>query len=146
MQKGKIMADITRIDARFITGKDGSAGTDGDVYIGLCGREFYVGSDSEDFNATNDRTYTFGTGANVQYADSNNPAIPYQLLTEDISRYPAYVRFVPRHRDDNWNLEFVDVMINPGPAQIRYWALSGDNNVWLGIHSGLVCHLHEGRA
>jgi hypothetical protein len=145
IRRGTLVASITRFDVRFKTSKNSGAGTDGDVYVGLGGREFYVDSDAEDFAANADRTYTFGIGANVKFADSNNPADPFQLLTEDLSRYPAYVRFVPRSRDDNWNIEFIDVKLNPGPTEMRYWALSGHDNIWLGVHSGLCCYLHEGK-
>lgn len=135
------MANITRIDVRIRTTNEGGSGTDGDVYLALGGREFYVDSDSEDFNATGDRTYTFGAGANVKFASSNNPSSPFQLLTEDLNRYPAYIRFNPRSREDNWNVGFVDVKVNPGPGEVRYQALLGNNNVWLGTHSGLYCYL-----
>jgi hypothetical protein len=135
------MANITRIDAQIKTTGSGGAGTDGDVYLAIGGREFYIDSDSEDFDANGNRTYTFGNGANVKFANTNNPSTPFQLLTEDLNRYPVYLRFHPRDRDDNWNLSEVDVKVNPGPGEVRFRALAGNNNLWLGTHSGLYCYL-----
>src|SRR5262245_55939180 len=55
------MAAITRIDVRLKTGD--LSGTDGDVYIRIGGREFYIDSENDDFERNSDRTYTLGEGA-----------------------------------------------------------------------------------
>ena len=135
------MAAITRIDVRLITGNRSGAGTDGDIYIRIGGREFYLDSAIDDFEQGSDRTYTFGVGANVNFAATNDPRSPYQLLTERLDRFPVNLRFAPQNRDDNWNLESVTVTVNPGPGQVQYQALGGSDNLWLGIHSGLHCDL-----
>ncbi len=135
------MPAITRIDVVLKTGARSGAGTDGDVYIGIGGREFYVDSAINDFEQGITTPYAFGTGANVNFAANNNPASPYQLLTENLERFPVYVRFEPDDRNDNWNLESVTVTVNPGPGQVQYQALGGSNHLWLGVHAGLYCYL-----
>jgi hypothetical protein len=135
------MAAITRIDVQLKTGNRSGAGTDGDVYIRICGREFYVDSAINDFEQGADRTYTLGTGANVNFPSDNDPHSPYQLHTENLDRFPVNLRFNPVDRNDNWNLESVTVTVNPGPGQVQYQALGGSDNLVLGIHSGLVCDL-----
>jgi len=135
------MAAITRIDVRLVTGNRAGAGTDGDIYIRICGREFYIDSAVNDFEQGSDRTYTFGVGANVNFASTNDPRSPYQLLTERLDRFPVNLRFAPQNRDDNWNLESVTVTVNPGAGQVQYQALGGSDNLWLGTHSGLFCDL-----
>ena len=90
------MAAITRIDVRIKTGRgSGFPGTDGDVYIRIGGREFFVDSEADDFEPGSDRTYTFGEGANVRDAALNDPRSPYQLLTQNLNRFPINIRFVP---------------------------------------------------
>ena len=137
------MAAITRIDVRLFTANRSGAGTDGDVYVGVGGREFSLDSESDDFEQNDNRTYTFGNGANVRFQESNDPRSPYQLLTEDLNRFPAYIRFAPKDRDDNWDLESVTVTVNPGAGQVQYQALGGSNHLWLGVHSGLHCYLFK---
>jgi len=135
------MAAITRIDVRLKTGFADGASTDGDVYLSIGGREFSLDSADNDFQAKSDRTYTLGTGANVQNASDNNPSKPFQLRTENLDRFPVYLRFAPQNRDDKWNVGFVSAVVNPGPQQVQFQALGGNDNLWLGTHAGLTCHL-----
>jgi len=132
---------IERIDVRLVTSTQNGAGTDGDVYVGVCGREFYLDTDADDFERASDRTYTFGTGANVNFAGSNDPHSPYQLFTENLERFPVYIRFEPESRNDNWQVELVEVTVQPGPEQRVFQVLSGDDQLRLGVHSGLQCFL-----
>jgi hypothetical protein len=136
------MAAITRIDVVLKTGGRTGASTDGDVYIRICGREFYLDSAIDDFQQGSPaRTYTLGAGTNVNFASTNDPRSPYQLLTERLDRFPVNLRFAPVSRGDNWNLESVTVTVNPGPGQVQYQALGGTDHLWLGVHSGLYCDL-----
>ena len=43
------MADINRIDVLIATASGSGSGTDGNVYIGVAGREFYIDSAQDDF-------------------------------------------------------------------------------------------------
>ena len=140
------MAAITRIDVRIKTGRGSKlAGTDGDVYIRIGGREFFVDSAADDFEQGSDRTYTFGEGANVRDAALNDPRSPYQLLTENLNRFPINLRFIPgpgsRGQGDVWLLESITVTVNPGTGQVQYQALGGSDNLVLGKRAGLSCDL-----
>ena len=141
------MTTITRIDVRIKTGNRSRAGTDGDVYLRIGGREFYIDSEADDFEEGSDRVYTLGEGANVQSAQLNDPRSPYQLRTENLDRFPVHIRFAPgdpeglAQQDDAWDLESVTVTVNPGPAQVQYQALGGLDHLTLGRHSGLYCDL-----
>jgi hypothetical protein len=67
------MAVIERIDVQLATSTREGAGTDGDVFIGIAGREFYIESEANDFEAGSNRTYRLGDGANILYSGLNDP-------------------------------------------------------------------------
>ncbi len=136
------MSAIQTFSVRLITGDRDNAGTDGDVYIGMCGREFYIDSarsSVDDFERASDRTYKFGAGSNVKFHEANDPRSDYPVFTEDIELTPAYIRFEPTGRNDHWNLESVTVDVNNG--EVRLEALQGGDHLWLGTHSGMYCYL-----
>jgi hypothetical protein len=137
------MALIERIDVKLRTGNRQDAQTDGDVYLGVCGREFFLDTEADDFERGpgNPRTYTFGVGANVKRPEANDPRSPYQLLTERLGLCPAYIRFAPDGGDDHWNMESVIVTVQAGPERVEYQALGGPDHIWLGAKSGLYCYL-----
>jgi hypothetical protein len=134
------MSAITRIDVRLVTGNRSGAGTDGEVYVGICGREFYLDSAVDDFEQGSDRTYTLGVGANINYAGYNDPRSP-QLDTVDLDKFPKYIRLEPTGSNSEWNLEEVTVTVNPGTGQVVYRALAGGLNLWLGQKYGKFCYL-----
>jgi PLAT/LH2 domain len=148
------LTPITRFSVQIITGDRDKAGTDGDVYVGLCGREFYIDSaDSstdpiDDFERGSDRTYNFGSPHNVHLPDKNDPSSPYQIFLEDIDVVPAYIRFAPTDDDQTWNLEEVNVIVNNGAAQLQALghltpkdAPRPQDHLWLGREFGLYCYL-----
>ncbi|MCL6711645.1 hypothetical protein M8R20_32155 [Pseudomonas sp. R2.Fl] len=141
------MPQITRIELHLETGEQSGAGTDGDVYLGLCGREFYIDSTKDDFERDSSRTYIFGdsnSDRNVQHPDLNDPNAHY-LRTENLDKFPVYIRFQPHAgnpRSDRWQLERADVYLNG--SDIYEWTTSGiikGPGIWLGIHAGLVVHM-----
>jgi len=138
---------ITRIELQLQTGEQSGAGTDGDVYLGLCGREFYIDSSKDDFEKGASRTYIFGdknSDRNVEYPDFNDPTTHY-LRTENLDKFPVYIRFHPlgmNPRADRWQLQRADVYLNG--ADIYEWSTAsiiGGPGIWLGTHAGLVVHL-----
>jgi hypothetical protein len=133
------MATIRSIDVVIATG---NSGTDGDAYLGICGREFNIDSEQDDFQkGAPPTTYTFGDGANINFRESNDPREPYPLQTENLDRFPVYIRFAPLNRSDNWDLDSVSVTVNPGPGEVRYQALVSTDHLLLGTTSGLYCYL-----
>jgi hypothetical protein len=126
------MAAITRMDVRLVTGNRSGAGTDGSVFIAVCGREFSVDSsgDFDDFEQGDDRTYIFGAGANVANPERNDPRSPFQLDTNNVNRFPRWVRL---DGGSEWDLERVTITLNPGQAsQVVLDALGGANHLFLG--------------
>ena len=137
------MPAITRIELRLITGDREDAGTDGDVFLGIAGREYNVDSqgDVNDFERASDRTYIFGDGATVLRPEQNDPRSPWQTDANDLAKVPMYIRFEPGPGGD-WNLERADILVTfdgpPGqPSQlIRFRRLVGGNHLWLGESRG----------
>jgi hypothetical protein len=143
--RGGVMAAIQSIQLHIVTGEQSGAGTDGDVYLSICGREFYIDSDDDDFEQGGKHTYVLGEGSNVLYPEHNDPR-EQQLDTERAADFPVYVRFVPRSRFDNWQLQRADVRFNDGFA--TEWDTVGTGivndpkrGIWLGTHYGQVAFL-----
>ena len=106
------MPQITSIVLHHIeTGILSGAGTDGDVYLGVCVREFSIDSKEDDFERGAGRSYVLGDGADVRNADVNDPR-KQLLFTENVDQFPVYIRFQPRSRSDNWQLQRADVRFN----------------------------------
>jgi len=139
------MAAITRLDVRVITGNRPSAGTDGDIFVAVAGREFCLDSAVDDFERGADRTYILGVGAGagstINNPAYNDPRSPFALDTVDLDRFPMWIRFEPAGGSPNWDLEEVTVTVNPGPSQVQYRALGGGNHLWLGQDFGKYCFL-----
>jgi len=136
------MTDINVIQARLVTGNRAAAGTDGRVYIGAAGREFRIDAAGNDFERGANRTYILGQGSGVRNAGSNDPRNP-QLDTEDLDKYPVYLRFEPSGGGPDWNVERVQVTVNPGRDEVNFdnLRLSGAPDVWLGTNHGKAIYL-----
>jgi hypothetical protein len=137
------MAPITRIELRLVTGDRENAGTDGDVFLGIAGREYNVDSqrDVNDFERGSDRTYIFGEGATVLRPEQNDPRTPWQTDAIDLTKVPMYIRFEPGDGGD-WNLEQADITVtfvgvpDQPPQQISFTRLERGNHLWLGERRG----------
>jgi len=137
------MAAITQIKVTLHTGDRNGAGTDGYVYLGVCGREFKLGrSDVDDNERATHRDYILGNGANVEQASLNDPRSP-QLDTADADRYPAYIRFEPTGDSPDWDLDGVSAMITPGNARFERLGDGGGSHLWLGQNMGKFCYLRK---
>jgi hypothetical protein len=140
------MPQINSIHLHIQTGNLSGAGTDGDVYLGLCGREFSIDTTRDDFERGAAREYILGEGANINNSDVNDPR-SHLLLTENVANFPVYLRFQPRSRTDNWQLQRADVRFN-GSLHIDWDTVNFIVNdptqgIWLGVRSGLVVHLED---
>jgi hypothetical protein len=112
------MTQITGVLCQMITSKSSGAGADGDVFLGLCGREFVLDSKYDDFESGSWKEYILGAGPP---ADPNSPPPPipnipvlnpelndprssgFPLDSVNLNRSPVYIRFEPKGSDDNWN-------------------------------------------
>jgi hypothetical protein len=137
------MSAITRIKVTVHTGDRNEAGTDGTVYLGICGREFKLArAGVDDFERASHRDYFLGSSANVEQAAFNNPASP-QLDTTDADRFPAYIRFEPQGGSPNWDLDGVEVTITPGGAKYQRLGDGGGAHLLLGQNMGKFCYLRK---
>jgi hypothetical protein len=132
------MASLSKIEAGFFTSKAADAGTDGNVYVGICGREFCCNTTSEDFERGQKRTYQFGSGANVTDPTMNDPRDP-QLQVEDADLFPVYIRF-DQGRASHWKLAAVEVVLNDGAAVFSNNAIP---ELWMGLRAGAFCYLRK---
>ncbi|MBI3950521.1 MAG: hypothetical protein HY314_08715 [Acidobacteria bacterium] len=139
-------ARVTRIGVGLVTTNRDGAGTDGTVFSGLGGREFNL-----DFPNIDDReqgagdTYVFGEGANVSISLDNDPRT-LAITMDDVNQFPIYIRMSDAgdFPEDSWNLDFVEVTVNPGPAQLKLSKLgrTGDGvNLWFTPQTGLIFYL-----
>lgn len=135
------MAAISTLSINIQTGTDSGADTDGDVYVGLGGREFYLDTSADDFERGSSRTYILGDGSNVLEKAFNDPRKP-QLFDENLQFFPVYIRFVGRTRGDNWRLKGGSITLN-GSTFPRYQIPPAFEGIWLGIRAGLVFYIPE---
>lgn len=137
-----IRLGLTTYDLR--PGEDDGEGTDGDVYLGIAGREFYIDSADNDFEPGNPKVYVFGEGATVLHAEHNDPRHP-PLDTEVALSNPVYLRFAPKDRDDNWRMHDAQVALNDDffPRWTSYGIHPADQEagIWLGVRRGLIVQL-----
>ncbi|MFK0118561.1 hypothetical protein [Streptomyces sp. NPDC090994] len=141
------MAAIERIDVRIVTASNSPSGVRGWVYVNVAGREFALDSSRDEWEPGTDVTYVLGDGANIYEPERNDPRDP-QLDTDDLDRYPVYLRYAPPSDkpDETWRLERVIVTVNPGgdlPARYDNLRLAGNPAIWLGRNSGQVVNLRR---
>ncbi len=130
------MAAITTLSINIQTGTDSGADTDGDVYVGLGGREFYLDTSADDFERGSSRTYVLGQDSNVLEKAFNDPRKP-QLREEDLDLFPVYIRFVGRARGDNWRLKGGSITIN-NILFPRYQIPPAFEGIWMGTRASSV--------
>jgi len=140
------MAAITRITAQVRTGNRNGAGTDGEIYLGIGGREFHLDSSADDFEQNSTRTYVMGEFVPgetvVNNAARNDPRVDYVLMSEFSDKFPTYLRFDPAGDSPDWNLESVTVSTHSHATPLAtYTNLGGSNNLWLGTGFGKYCYM-----
>lgn len=137
---------IQSIQLHIQTGNLSGAGTDGDVYLGLCGREFSIDSTRDDFERGATRSYVLGDGANINNAAVNDPR-SQRLFTENVSKFPVYIRFQPQTRTDNWQVQRADVRFEDALHidwdTVNFVSNDPAKGIWLGVRSGLFLHLEN---
>ena len=118
---------MNSFSAHIYTGNKGGAGSNGWVYVGLCGREFSADANGPDFERNANFEYIFGAGSNVLFSDRNDPRHP-DIKVEDLDKFPVYIRFEPNGADPEWNLKKVDLKVN---GTIVYNIDFGTDGLWL---------------
>jgi hypothetical protein len=103
---------VKRVEVWLSTGDVAGAGTDGQVYLVLGGREFNLKrSDINDRQQGATDHYILGQGANIEHKKENNPTgIPMHLVWDN----ELGLRFEPvagLNPPDAWNLGLAEVSI-----------------------------------
>ena len=136
---------VRKISVEITTSFAKGASTDGDVFLGLGGREFRLDiADHEDFGDGDETTYEFGEGANVSHPERNDPRRGLPLELDHVTSRPVYIRLDAHDGADDWNVANVRVRVQATDGGAEYSALDGGSeNIWLGKQSGSVLHLHR---
>lgn len=146
------MAKISGILCQMITGNVEGAGTDGDIYLGLGGREFHLDSSANDFQRGSYREYLLGEPpiepspppppqVHVNNSDKNDPRVGFPLDTDNLTRTPVYIRFEPENSNDQWNLNFAAVLVYDEQFVVGYTPPAGFDSLWFGHSSGKILYL-----
>jgi hypothetical protein len=138
------MAQIESIQININTGDESGAGTDGSIYLGVCGREFHLDTTADDFERGRGHQYVLGGGSDVVNLAVNDPRKQF-LEVEDVDAFPVYVRFEPNNDGDNWNLARADLSFNDNffPRWETQSFIPEEDGIWLGQRSGNVVHLRK---
>jgi hypothetical protein len=137
------MANIMQIQLRLVTiSGRGAGGPEGDRFLGIAGREFFIGGGLDDVDRSSDHTYIFGDGASVLEPEFNDPRNP-QLDALNVYKFPTYIRFEPRTRADNWLLSLAEVIVRPSEADEICIEIGpvGTGPFWLGQTRGKIVYL-----
>ena len=136
---------VRKIVVDIVTSYASGAGTRGEVFLGVGGREFRLNVDrSADFERGAESSYQLGEDANVRDAERNDPRQGRPVRVADVLAHPVYIRMAPKGAGDDWNVESVNVRVMHEDERraIRFCALEGPKeNIWLGLQSGTTLHL-----
>lgn len=140
------MPQIESIQVTVQTLDVNGAGTNGSLYLGVCGREFDLDTPANDLERGSSDQFNFGDGANVLNKAINDPR-KQLLLTEHVDALPVYLRFVGQDDGDRWGLGRASMTLNnelfPMWDTISY--INQGDGIWLGAQCGGVVFLpkHE---
>jgi hypothetical protein len=147
------MAKMTGILCQIITGDLDNAGTDGNVFLGLGGREFHLDSIEDDYERGSWREYILGQAPDepnlpppqirVRDEEYNDPRSAYPLDTLNLSKSPVYLRFEPVGDSPNWNLAFAAALVYAPQFVVAFTPPVGFDNLWLGDPMGKVLYLTD---
>jgi hypothetical protein len=136
------MAQIDSIEVNVETLDLEGAGTDGDLYVGVCGREFHIDTKADDLERGSSRQYILGENSNVNDPEINDPR-KQRLFTENADSLPVYLRFVGEDSDDHWGLQRGVLTLNnqilPQWDTVSY--ISTTDGMWLGAKAGNIAFL-----
>ncbi len=153
----KIVVDVKTRDAP-------NAGTDGEVYLGIGGREFRLDQPGDQFKRGDPNQFIIGVGSNIENPDidglpldpgpsGNSPEINDDIVTAT-NPFPVYLRLDPKNDDDNdWNVQSVKVSAvagggtGSGPTRNfvfpKATGIHTEGTIWLGRKSGLTLFLEQ---
>lgn len=147
----KKMPQIKRIEVHIRMARVPGSRPDGDLYIGVGGREFGVALKRDDLLPEEVLVYAFGENPSpLKNAEKNDPS-GQRLTTETLRDYPVYARYEPDGKKDNWCIEDLRIVVNGGGADERRFraAILGmaegveASQIWLGRGLGKMIYLAE---
>jgi Subtilase family len=143
---GEIGNIITKIEIDVETGATEGAGTNGGVYLGICGREFQLDKPGDQFRAGILDNFIIGIGSNIENPNGVNDIInspnSCEIDTYLLNIFPKYIRFEPQDNDDNWNISRVELRVTDDTNIVhKFDALLSNGSIWLGENSGLLLGL-----
>lgn len=141
------MSAITRILLKIKTANTEGAGTDGNVYLGIGGREFKIDTSINDFEKNVSQDIVLGDihvnppALPVNNPGGNDPRTGYVIDSSDISQSPIYIRFEPKSNEDNWRIESLFVQATGTEGYILSATPgNGFDNLWLGHKFGKIIY------
>ena len=136
------MPQIESIRVEVNTLDVNGAGTNGSLYLGVCGREFDLDTSANDLERGAADQFILGNGANINNKPINDPR-KQMLLTEHVDALPVYLRFVGKDDDDKWGLERAVMILNDEllPMWDTASYISNVDGIWLGAKCGGVVFL-----
>ena len=149
------MAEVNQISVLFKTGVRGmAAGTHGDAYLSIGCKEYHLTEfKDKDFPPGLAQTIVLsglthaivlGEEKNIDAsADNSDSYCPYQIVTENLSKCPLYIRFEPGSKDDYWDLDEIRVTVDAGSEHIILSALGDKSYLWSGVRGPKVMFLGE---
>lgn len=109
------MAAIKTMEVTITTGSNGTLGA---VYLGIAGREFRLNRlGTNDFMRNGVSQFVLGDASHafaVKNPDANDPKKPLPLDTDDIERYPLYLRLAGAN--GHWEVVEGTVRVEAGIA------------------------------
>lgn len=152
------MANVNQISVLIKTGAQGmAAGTHGDAYLGIGCREFYL-TEFRDKNFQPGCAQTIVLSGLTQAIvfdeedeeidfdaspDNSDLCSPYQIVTENLSKCPLYIRFEPGSKNDYWDLDEIRVTVDAGFEHIVFSALGEKSYLWTGVRGPKMMYLGE---
>jgi hypothetical protein len=154
------MTHIDNIVATINTKNVTNAGTNGEVYLGIGGREFRLNQSGDQFKKGDTDVFKIGSASDIENPDINglpldpgangkSPEINENILSGP-SVFPVYIRLDPKDGSDNdWNVEKVSVVATGGFGATKTFifpktgGVLNDGTVWLGRKSGLTLFLEQ---
>lgn len=120
-----------------------NAGTKGEVYLGIGGREFRLALPSQrPFIPNSTVTIVLGPRCNVEYNFYNALDCP-NLYVEDLDVLPKYIRFQPVDINDSWFVIEAKVTVNPGAAEKCYTKLSKFDGCWFSAKGTTILYFRH---
>ncbi|QAA75898.1 MAG: hypothetical protein BIP78_0130 [Candidatus Bipolaricaulis sibiricus] len=146
------MSQIKRVEIHVRTAHVPGRRPDGDLYVGVGGREFVVSLKREDFPPDRVLVYAFGENPSpTKHAGENDPSAQ-RLTTDTLRDYPVYVRYEPDGKKDNWCVEDLRIVADGRGGDERRFraAILGTTEgreapqIWLGKRFGkMICLAEE---